>query len=462
MKTDTIDLSSRLFSRLQLLTYPSIFLIAAFFIQRAIRVVCPRYLDFDCPYYFPISIFEPRLPNLTNLVVALAAIIFFGVSYYFLSRYKFGLKETILTAFILVCLTTLTQGWIVGFYSPLTGDARSGVLIPYSLDGQEYYHDAIKIKSPYEFFSNYNEIQPTLHTHGHTHPPGATLLFYFFSKIFGNEALISIFIAFLSIGMSAAGIYLILKEEISKTNARYFAYIFTLLPVVHIYYLATIDALVSSIVILTVYFCRHKKFSASVIGVAALLVLAQLLTFVSLFIWPVVVGIYLIQRRDIRRSICAIGVVGFVFLSIYFITGYNHYEAFKTASHYENPIGFMGFVNPVNYLFTRFEDIAEIVVFFGPFLSILFVRSFKTKKMFGSKLFQISLLGMFVLLAMFLTGAFRTGETARACAFIFAFLLFPIAIYFDSEDFKSREKLLLAVLVFGQSLSMQLFGFYHW
>lgn len=129
----------------------------------------------------------------------------------------------------------------------------------------------------------------------------------------------------------------------------------------------------------------------------------------------------------------------------------------------------MLFVDPVNYLFTRLEDVAEIIFFFGPFLLILFVRGLKANFRLWPladwrlrPLNVLTVLGCATLLGMYVSGAWRTGETARACAYIYPFLLFPVGRYLEELKAGAIERLQLAALVFIQSVGMQTFGNYYW
>lgn len=94
----------------------------------------------------------------------------------------------------------------------------------------------------------------------------------------------------------------------------------------------------------------------------------------SLFILPVLVGFDLIVKRSLKRSVITLESIAIAYLTIYFLTGYDAWHAFRAASLYENPNGFMLFVDPWNYLFTRIEDVAELIFFFGPFLSYLLIK----------------------------------------------------------------------------------------
>ena len=63
---------------------------------------------------------------------------------------------------------------------------------------------------------------------------------------------------------------------------------------------------------------------------------------------------------------------------------------------------------------------------------------------------------------MYIAGAWRTGETARACSYIYPYLLFPVGIFLEDSKAGVSERLHLASLVFIQSVGMQTFGNYYW
>jgi hypothetical protein len=400
------------------------------------------------------------MPGAVDLAIAggVAIMFFFGVR--FLEGKRYSLVLTTALGVLLIAGSTLIHGVEIGYYTPISGDARSGVLIPNSREGQEYYHDALKIADPADFFRRYNEIQPTLSSHGHTHPPGAVLTFYYLEKVFRDPAMIALFILFASAIPSVFFVYRLMRTEADEELAGYMALLFVLLPAVQIYYLATLDALIVSLIMGVLYLFCFGETRRAAAGSAVLLAASFMLTFVTLFILPVLVGFDLLIRRSFRRSSVVLGSVAAFYVLLYLLTGYDAFLSFRTASHYENPLGFMLLIDPANYLFTRFEDVAEIIFFFGPFLLMLFIRGLKGMRF--RPLDVLTVLGCMSLLGMYVTGAWRTGETARACAFIYPFLLFPIARYLQEQNAGPGERMQLASLVFAQSLAMQTFGNYHW
>ena len=69
-----------------------------------------------------------------------------------------------------------------------------------------------------------------------------------------------------------------------------------------------------------------------------------------------------------------------IYVGFYLTLGYSYIASFEWASNSENPGGFMLLVNPGNYFVTRLEDILDILYFFGPVLTVLFVQGLRTMK----------------------------------------------------------------------------------
>ena len=172
-------------------------------VQRILRFTCANWITFDCPDYWPVSIFTPRVPSIRDLVIACVVVAAFFAMNRFLETRRYKLWAAIASGILLITGLTFIHGISVGFYAPVAGDAQTGVLVPYSLEGQEYFHDAFAVKDPVDLLRRYNEIQPTLHRHAHTHPPGAVLLFYFLQKILHDPALIAVVIMLFSMAGTA-------------------------------------------------------------------------------------------------------------------------------------------------------------------------------------------------------------------------------------------------------------------
>lgn len=451
--------------------YKNIFMILSgfsiTFISMHIMVkVVRRYIQFDAGFFWPISQVMPQIPDLQHLFGAMTILLLFFFSIKYLSKTQYRLLFIIIFSIFLVLGTNLLQSqgwegksllksnnWDAGFVVPIIGSSKIGT---------QYYHDAIKITDVVYFVNNYENIQPFLLTHARTHPPGAILSFYTLLRIFKNPVLISIVLGILSVSLSIFFLYNILSIEFKEDISKYMALLFIIIPSIQIYYVASIDALITSFLLGFLYFYLKKRSAINIIGSVFFLFMASFLTFAFLFILPIMIGYEFLVRKDFVRSGCIILGVGLIYAFIYIIFDFNYINSFMIASALENPDGFMLFSQPASYLFTRIEGIFEIIFFFGPFLSFLMVLGLHTKKRINSNLLTLTWLAILSLLAMLGTGAFRTGETARVAIFIYPFLIFPVASYLQTVNFSLKDRNTLLYLVFTQSILMQIFGFFYW
>ena len=450
--------------------YINIFIIASAFIivltsMHIIVKVALRYIPFNSTPYWPISNFIPQIPDWEHLFAALAIFLAFYFFLKYLSRTQFRLEFIVLFGILLVLGTNMLQvqvfegknllqskGWETGFVVPITGSSKIVT---------EYYHDAIKITDAVYFINNFERMQPFLLVHARTHPPGGILIIYLLLKILGNPALISIFIGIVSVFLSTFFLYKILSIEFKEDLSGYVTFLFILIPSIQIFYVATIDALICTFLLGSLYFYLKRKSFFNILGSLFFLFLASFLTFTFIFILPIMIGYELFIRKDFLRSGYIIMGMGLIYVLISIFFNYNYVNSFMIASALENRYGFQLITNPPSYLSSRIEGIFEIILYFGPFLSLLMVLGLRTQQRIKSNLLTITWLAIFSLLAMLSTGAFRTGETARAALFIYPFLIFPVASYLQRYNISLKERNILMYLVFVQTVLMQTFGFYY-
>lgn len=400
---------------------------------------------------WPINVFGPsEMTRHYRLLVSLALLALFFVAQRLLARCDYRLPFVIISGLALIIGSNLIQGVEEGFADPITADEFNDEQTP------QYYHDAVEITDAGEFFRNYNAIQPTLHMHARTHPPGPVLLIYALNRALKEPALISLAIAVAATTAAAWFFYNLLAAELPRDLAGFTTFLFLLLPSVQIYYLATIDALVAAL-LLGVFYCFKRETVLHLFASAALLTISFMLTFLTLWIIPVLVAYELIRRRNIIRASALILAVVAVYVAIYFASGFNLLASFRTASAIENEHGFMLLHNPLDYLVSRLQSIGEVVLFLGPYLCLLFVRSIRES---ARHLEAWLALGSFMLLLA--AGTFRVGETARVCNFLYPLLLLPIARYLHQRNTNGAGKTQVAWLVFGQTILMQAAGSYFW
>src|SRR5699024_1162748 len=126
-------------------------------------------------------------------------------------------------------------------------------------------------------------------------------------------------------------------------------------------------------------------------------------------------------------------------------------SSFAAASQQQNPGGFLLFAEPLRYLYTRIEDVAEIALFFTPYLGLLAIagtrvlwqgaRGRSTHDREPLVLFAAAVVSI---LGLFAGGVYHTGETARGVLFLYPFLLLPVAAALRATNAARARRALLA------------------
>ncbi len=430
--------------------------VAAWCVARIVQGVLGWWaVEVDSPRHWPLSIFSLKIPGvrapLAGLWSSAAVGLLFSVMAWKSRSIAAGRFRVILAGFLLVMGTNLIHGPQYGLVRPHQG-------------GEQYYEDAVRVSSAGQLLREFGQLQPRLGVHARSHPPGAVLFFYALIHTVGHGAAVSMVIAALAVGFSGAFLYGVLSRDFDRDTCGYVTLLFLLIPAVQIYYCATLDAVIASCFLGVLLSIRHRSAPLGIGGAVVSLFCASFLTFAACFLVPVVVGYEIITRRSVRRSAVVLVGVGVLYTAMYLFCGFDYVDSFRTASALENPGGFLLFAEPASYVMTRLEDVANIAWFFGPFLLVLFVRGVQVMWRTAAcrDLLALTVLGIATLLAMFLSGAFRTGETARACLFIYPYLIFPVAAYLEQRGRYDDDRRLLLSLVFGQSLAMQTLGGYFW
>jgi hypothetical protein len=415
------------------------------------------------------------VPSLEGVMLGVIAIGLLSAVLLSLKKRQYTLPSLpllVVIGLVLLFLTNLVQGWSVGIEETIGSFS-------------EIYWDLSKVLNPLAFISNYNTLQAGLSLHAQTQPPGAVLTIYFLNLLFQSPALIAIGFGVIAGVLSAFFINGIYTRLFGKDAAKYGVFLYLLLPAIQVYYLANIYAIVATLAAGALYFYLHPNRIVGLVGTAITLFLGTFISFLFVYV-PLLLLLFelftafsstprsgAIDRT--RRFVASVSKLAFACLAVvllygllYFGLGFNYIEAFLYASSLENPGGFMLLASPTQYIATRSQDILDIVVFFGPVLSVLCYRGLKRMKdassmeLGSSQAYNLVLASLVALLLLFLTGAPKKGETARICMFVLPFLLIPVLYYLDGAQFTKTEKMKLLLLVFLQAVIIQLFGQWLW
>ncbi|MFW9904883.1 MAG: hypothetical protein ACFFFH_11165 [Candidatus Thorarchaeota archaeon] len=405
------------------------------------------------------------VPTINEVVFSVILVISAAIFFTLISKNNAAqYKSIIIGGMLLIIGSNLIHGWTEGIYSSIAG------IMTDNLTGTELYSDAVQITNIFSFLEDYQSIQLSLGVHSTTHPPGAVITIYLFNLVFQSPDLIAIAICVISTLLTSYFFNNILRTHFEVETSNYVTLLLLVIPAIQIYFLANIYALVVSFILGTVYFYMHKDKKKSFLGSIICLFLASFLSFMSVF---VVVFLFLYEtfdKKDIRalEKLFDICLVTFLIYLILFITlGFNYIETFINASISENPDGFMLLSDPINYVFTRIQNVFDILIFYGPILTVLSYQGLKIlREKEDQTLFLFTIIAISTLLLLFSLGVYKKGETARAAIYIYPFLLIPVATFLEQVKKNTTNsgltKVLILIAVFCQTIVMQLFGNYIW
>jgi hypothetical protein len=270
----------------------------------------------------------------------------------------------------------------------------------------------------------------------------------------------AIVIAILAVALTGFFLGGVLSNLHSKPVAGRVLFLYFLVPSVQIYYASSLDALIAPLVVGACLVLVSKD-PWLWIASALALILASFLSFGALFVLPVLFGFELWRRRRPYGPILLTAALALFYVGLELLSGFSYLRAFAVASSLENPEGFRLLAEPMDYLMTRAEDVAEIFLFFGPFLSIVFISGLSRRRA-STPSGRLSIMALASFTLLLLTGAYRTGETARAALFMVPFLMLPAAEWIAATNRQETQFRTLASLVSLQTLIMQLLGDDWW
>lgn len=406
-------------------------------------------------YFFPINLLRPTI-HIAGIPYAIAFIGILGWSAVY--RPPKNALQAWLVGLVLIVLGNLIQG---GF--------DAGFCQPFVKGHDEYYDDAVKIANWQNWLREFNQIQPALQTHSQTHPPLAVLIHYWPLQLPGGLTTLSLGFVFISSTSILLLCRILQSFGIDRMRAAQFGVLYAVLPAVNIYCAVSLDGVILTCATMAllgiVLLIRENNLRLGVPVFLLGLGFTNALTFGALFLWLVAAIFAFIQWHRFRQCHLAMALLIAVAIGVgaHFLLlnccNYNHVQALRTASHLENPGGFRGFAEPIRFIGSRITDMAELAVFLSLGVLAVLVRRSRSNSMEANRSRDGDFYGATacaVLVIMFLTGAYKTGETARACLFFYPYAML---LLLNEPPLMVRSLTLFAGL---QTAFMQFIGDYHW
>ncbi|MCC2591335.1 hypothetical protein [Chryseobacterium sp. MFBS3-17] len=406
--------------------------------------------------FFPFSVLYPSNFLLSGF---LFAGVFLLMGYYFWQRQEgFSITQVLFISVLLVIFGNMAQG-----------NLDIAMEQPFYLKGRQYYHDAVHVLHPAQFLETFNANQDQFQMHTRTHPPFVVLLHWVFLKISGGSILFLSVAFFLISALFFPVLHQILKNfGFSARRRRKVLLLAAVIPSVNIYLLVSLDGIILMTVSLLLWAISRiyrdgRTDAKSVLLMVSSVILTNMLSFSGLFLLAFL-GLYSLFFMAKRQfgfvwiTAALTGIMILFFTIIYWVSGYHQLDAFLHASASENPKGFMLLHQPYIYFWTRLQAAGEIMMFLSlGFCAVLLGGHKYSVQLFAdAAINRVFIAGVSALLLMFLTGAYGTGETARACLFIVPFFLLLL------KNLRNETIFIVYFLSLFQTFGMQTIGNFFW
>lgn len=362
------------------------------------------------------------------------------------------LRLLLASGLLLIVGTNLLQGY-QGLFEPLVAT-------------DSYWADSLKVSNLASFLQFYETLQPTLALHSRSHPPGPIVLLYVMRLVWDQPLFVSLLLAALGVGVVFLINDFLRQKKVTPENAYFISALFLLLPAVQIYFVSSIDAIMP-LLFFGVFWAWQKAENIRWWLVSlGLFLLTLSFNFASIFLIPILIVNDWARHKNVTLSFklfIATITVG-VLTSIVF--HFNYWKSFLIGVQMEAQGKFFLFRDPLSYSVTRLENVLEIALFFSPWLCYLLFLSIKKFKPWKRINWRNDFSGVFAaiisLAGFFFAGGYYTGETARNANYIYPFLLVMIGLHVHKKPLEKHEQVAILTLVFGQSMLMQMFGWYGW
>lgn len=342
----------------------------------------------------------------------------------------------------------------------------SSIMDPFTRTGMEYSGNIPLIESVRNFLENYVALIPQLASHSSTHPPGYSLVLYFFHKIFSVGFLGQAILLVAAVGLILVPLYYLWVKLFTEDRARKILPIFIFTPSVVMFTATSMDAFLLLIVWMAVALCffgwKQSFFLSALGGLAAGVALFSNFLFLLLAPAFLLIIAYTFKtapriewRKIFLRIIASAGAFLLFFGGLYLWSNYSILGNFLAAKAVSDSFVGENFES-AGYLAYLAMNIADFLIYLGlPLVYLVVSGGFGTIKN-SHWLFKVGLVNLIFLLVI---GVFQ-GEVERLWLFMVPF--FVIGADWATEDDERQIFPAFLALSFFQIIIMQVLFYTYW
>ena len=354
------------------------------------------------------------------------------------------------------------------FFSIGVAAVREGffsVYEPFTRTHFEYTGNLYLIRNTSDFLKNFIDLSQSLSIHTRIHPPGYTLILYFFQKYlhagFGGMAALTVMLG----GLAVFPLYYFLKNFATERETRRGLELFVFFPSFAMMSATSMDAVFLFFVWIAIFLIYAGWMRSAVLsflgGVAAaaalflnyLFLLAAPLFLILLFM---VYGKSGEAKRLIFRTAAAVAGLALFFAALYLVYDYSIWENFWVSRAAQNAEIKSNFESLLIYFVYFFMNLSAFAVYLGlpnVFLLVGRIKEFWRRENLAASLGFI-MVGLFLLMGIF------QGEVERIWLFLTPLFILPLMkIVKDWEPLRFNA---LLSLLFFQIITLQILFYTYW
>ena len=355
------------------------------------------------------------------------------------------------------------------FASSVAGirEGAKSIMDPMTRTYWEYTGNIPLIVNTHDFLRDYEVLRPQLALHSTVHPPGYSLLVYYFHKLFNVSFLGISLLIILTSGFSIFPLYFLLKNFFEERRVRNILQLYIFIPSIVLMSGTSLAAFFTTIVwsaITLLYIGWRKSWFLSALG-GLTAGIALFSNFLFLLLAPVFLSIfiYVWLKNDTQKRARSVFNLAVSFLSfvLFFVflwrwSGYSIIENFIVSRGANQEIVISNWQSVWVYFIFIIMNLLSFGISLGVANGLII---FKDKNNFFIKNKPELWLGFAYVLFLLSVGVFQ-GELERLWMFVVPFFLFPLGK--SLEKISERKFSLILSLLFLQIIFIQVLFYTYW
>jgi hypothetical protein len=317
-----------------------------------------------------------------------------------------------------------------------------------------------------------------LSLHSKTHPPGGILFLWFISRIFGYNIISASIATVIFTSVTLIPVWLLAKNLYNETVGRYALLLFLITPSIVLYTTVSMDGPFSVFLVLAVFFFfKALSDSGKLYHILSGFSLAfgTMMTYsavvICIFFIITALLILIVDRNRFKQVLILLmmngGILILFYWTVYFITGFNIFDALWTSYFDEANREGTGYETLHRYVHLSGVNVSAFLIWAGIPTVVLWIRQIvkSISQALRSSYVDIFTLSSFITVFLVSFSTLYATETERIWIFMIPFIVIPAAKYIHdlcSRRYSHKDFFWVSALLCIQILSFEILLVTFW